>query len=281
VFGWLWRGFGLVIGYINNLRVVTTINYYIIAALHSVQLLNTILFSLSVLLLTVYNTGTISVSLNHTLQILHINKVFNSHAKSSQANLLYSSVLLGPICSLLACFFACFWRYYSLVTALNWTGIKIKVKVTLRLTVCQSVSFGDELMTRYFYSLTVTTLFFWGAISDDRTGLYFVHAAGIASVVFLGSRVPWDSWPYFTLSDLKSWTGIWIHFSYKYCAQTPRKIPIIIDVFTVTLFRNGSHNTVLLLMLGSDDIESRASSIVAWSGNWLFFKNLSSRELVY
>jgi hypothetical protein len=44
--------FGLVIGFINNLQVVTTINYYTIAALHNVQSLHTNLFGLSALVFT-------------------------------------------------------------------------------------------------------------------------------------------------------------------------------------------------------------------------------------
>jgi hypothetical protein len=41
--------FGLVIGFINHIQVVTTINYYTTAALHNLQSLHTNLFSLSVL----------------------------------------------------------------------------------------------------------------------------------------------------------------------------------------------------------------------------------------
>jgi hypothetical protein len=37
---WLKIRFGLVIGIINHLQVVTTINYYIIAALHNLQSLH-------------------------------------------------------------------------------------------------------------------------------------------------------------------------------------------------------------------------------------------------
>jgi hypothetical protein len=102
------RGFGLVIGFINNLRI--------------------------------YNTASIKVSLYHTLPIPLQYSTYNgfkSQANISQAELLYSSVLV-PIRSLLVCLFACFYQYYSFVTALNSTGIK--VKVTLRLTVSQSVS---------------------------------------------------------------------------------------------------------------------------------------------
>jgi hypothetical protein len=35
--------------------------------------------------------------------------------------------------------------------------------------------------------LTVVVMFLWGALSDERTGLSFVYAAGLASAVFLGS----------------------------------------------------------------------------------------------
>jgi hypothetical protein len=49
-------------------------------------------------------------------------------------------------------------------------------------SVSQSVSQCVEprlgLMTRYYYCLTVTVLFLWGAHSDERTGLSFVYAAG-------------------------------------------------------------------------------------------------------
>jgi hypothetical protein len=49
---WLRCRFGLVIGFINNLQDVTTINYYTIAALHNVQSLHTNFFSLSALVFT-------------------------------------------------------------------------------------------------------------------------------------------------------------------------------------------------------------------------------------
>jgi hypothetical protein len=52
VYQWLRRGFGLVIGFINNLQVVTTINYYTTAALQNLQSLHTDLLSLSALVLT-------------------------------------------------------------------------------------------------------------------------------------------------------------------------------------------------------------------------------------
>jgi hypothetical protein len=49
VYKWLRRGFGLVIGFINNLEVVATINYYTITVLQNVQSLHTNLFRLTTL----------------------------------------------------------------------------------------------------------------------------------------------------------------------------------------------------------------------------------------
>jgi hypothetical protein len=56
---WLRRGFGLVIGFINNLQVVTTINYYIIVALHNLQ-------SHGYIKLTVYTTNILYVVKHNT-----------------------------------------------------------------------------------------------------------------------------------------------------------------------------------------------------------------------
>jgi hypothetical protein len=38
VYGWLKTGFGLIIGFINYLQIVTAINYYTIADLHTLVL---------------------------------------------------------------------------------------------------------------------------------------------------------------------------------------------------------------------------------------------------
>jgi hypothetical protein len=41
----------------------------------------------------------------------------------------------------------------------------------------------------------------WGALSDERTGLSFTSAAGPRQCSHCRVRVPWDSWPYFAVSD--------------------------------------------------------------------------------
>jgi hypothetical protein len=55
----------------------------------------------------------------------------------------------------------------------------LKVKVTLRLTVCQSVCLGVEAKYgtfdhRFFFS-KLPSCHFWGALSDERSGLYTVY----------------------------------------------------------------------------------------------------------
>jgi hypothetical protein len=70
---------------------------------------------------------------------------------------------------------------------------QVKVKVTLRLTVSQSVSPGVEPQPEIYYSSTVTVLFLWGVLSDERTGLSFVYAAGPRQRSLSRVRVPWHS----------------------------------------------------------------------------------------
>jgi hypothetical protein len=68
---------------------------------------------------------------------------------------------------------------------------ELKVKVTLRLTVSQSVSLGVEphlgLMTRYFllFDSYGLVFFLWGALSDERTGLSFVRVIACISKSFV------------------------------------------------------------------------------------------------
>jgi hypothetical protein len=60
----------------------------------------------------------------------------------------------------------------------------------------------------------------WGALSDERTGLSFIYAAGPCQLSL--SRVPvlWDSRPYFTVSDLR------LHFS-----SPPTTRRVTVEVF--------------------------------------------------
>jgi hypothetical protein len=51
--------------------------------------------------------------------------------------------------------------------------------------------------------VTVTVLFLWGVLSDERSGLSFVCAAGPGQRNLSRVQVPWDLRPYFTQSDLR------------------------------------------------------------------------------
>jgi hypothetical protein len=57
--------------------------------------------------------------------------------------------------------------------------------------------------TEYGIRLTVTFLIPWAALSDKRTGLSFVCAAGPCQRILSRVLVPWDLRPYFTVSDLR------------------------------------------------------------------------------
>jgi hypothetical protein len=87
----------------------------------------------------------------------------------------------------------------GLVTIFYCLGL-VKVKDTLRLTVGQSVSLGVEPQHDIYYCLTVTVLYLWGALSDERTGLSFIYTAGPRQRSLSRVRAPWISRPYFTVS---------------------------------------------------------------------------------
>jgi hypothetical protein len=80
VLQWLRCRFGLVIGFIGYLQVVTTINYNTVPDFHTTK--HSTLFS-SVYLhwsSRIYNTGTIKVSLNHTFPISLCYSIHMGHA---------------------------------------------------------------------------------------------------------------------------------------------------------------------------------------------------------
>jgi hypothetical protein len=83
----------------------------------------------------------------------------------------------------------------------------------LSLAVCQSQSHiatdGQSVSKSWYraqdiyFCLTVTFLFPWGALSDERTGLSLVSAAGPCQRSLFRVLVPWDLRTYFTVSDLR------------------------------------------------------------------------------
>jgi hypothetical protein len=73
------------------------------------------------------------------------------------------------------------WLEWRLRTQRIATCQSVRVRVTLQLTVSQSVCLGVEpplgLMTRYLFFSKVTVLSLWGALSDERVGLSFVQVS--------------------------------------------------------------------------------------------------------
>jgi hypothetical protein len=81
----------------------------------------------------------------------------------------------------------------------NWTEPAIQSQIQSHIaTDGQSVS---QSWCRAYYCLTVTVLFLSGALSNERTGLSFVYAAGPCQRSLSRVWVPWYSRPYFTVSD--------------------------------------------------------------------------------
>jgi hypothetical protein len=101
----------------------------------------------------------------------------------------------------------CVFASRCLVAASTPSIPQVKVKFKLRLTVSQSVSLGVEphlgRMTGYLLLFDSCGLALRGALSDERRrrGLSFVCAAGPCQRSLSRVRVPWDSRPYFTVSD--------------------------------------------------------------------------------
>jgi hypothetical protein len=62
-------------------------------------------------------------------------------------------------------------------------------------------AFTGGLRPNFYYCQTVTGFLMWGALSDERTDLPFTVAAGRRQRSHSRVRVPWDSQPYFTISD--------------------------------------------------------------------------------
>jgi hypothetical protein len=81
----------------------------------------------------------------------------------------------------------------------------LSLSLMLRPTVSRPVCLGTKHPTGaydqiFITCVTVTVLFLWGALSDERSGLPFVYAAGPCKRSLSRVRVPWDLRPYFTVS---------------------------------------------------------------------------------
>jgi hypothetical protein len=87
----------------------------------------------------------------------------------------------------------------------------------------------------------------WGVLSDERMGLSFAIAAGPRQRSHSRVRVPWDSRPYFTVSDSR------LPF-----LSPPMTRRATVEVFDPTSTRVESWSS--LYNLGTDRIENTASN---------------------
>jgi hypothetical protein len=87
------------------------------------------------------------------------------------------------------------WLYLQLSLSLN-----IMLRPTVSRPVCLGKKHPPGAYDQFFFAcVTVTVLFLCGALSDERSGLSFICAAGPCQRSLSRVRVPWDLRPYFTL----------------------------------------------------------------------------------
>jgi hypothetical protein len=99
------------------------------------------------------------------------------------------------------------WTSCFLSSLLPFSTLDLRVNFMLWPTVSRPVSLGikhpfgayDQI---FITCVTVTVLILWGALSDERTGPSFIYAGPCQSNLSL-VRVPWDSQPCFTVSELR------------------------------------------------------------------------------
>jgi hypothetical protein len=83
-------------------------------------------------------------------------------------------------------------------------SLSLMLRPTVSRPVCLGVKHPFGAYDQIFITcVTVKVLFLWGALSDDRSGLSFVCAAGLCQRSLSRVQVPWDMRPYFTVSHLR------------------------------------------------------------------------------
>jgi hypothetical protein len=176
-----WRVLVRIIGIINSLvthSVLVTLKYGAIADLHTLQFTVAHALGLSVFHLS-------SLSNRSSFRNCHFRALQILHMKSS-------SHTLHPR-SATSCILLYSWFHF----------------VSHFMTDGQSASLSWHkapiwgLRPDMYYWLTVTVSFLCSVLSDERTGLSFVYAAGPYQRILSRVRVSWDSRPYFNVWDLR------------------------------------------------------------------------------
>jgi hypothetical protein len=91
---------------------------------------------------------------------------------------------------------------YSMPT--HSLSLSLLLRPTVSRPVCLGAKHPSGAYDQIFITcVTVTVLFLWGALSDERSGLSFVCAAGPCQRSLSRVRIPWDLRPYFTVTHLR------------------------------------------------------------------------------
>jgi hypothetical protein len=106
-----------------------------------------------------------------------------------------------------------------------------------------------DLRPHVYYCQTIAGLLMWGALSDERTGLFFTIAASPRQRSHFRVRFPWNSWPYFTVSD----------------SRIPFSSPPTTCRTTVEVFDPASTSEILISLSLSYDRRSVGQSVLVSS----------------
>jgi hypothetical protein len=92
----------------------------------------------------------------------------------------------------------------KLLNCYRLLSLSLMLRPTVSRPVCLGIKHPFGAYDQIFITcVTVTVLFLWGDLSDERSGLFFVYAAGPCQRSLSRVRVPWDLRPYFTVSHLR------------------------------------------------------------------------------
>jgi hypothetical protein len=101
-----------------------------------------------------------------------------------------------------------YWVPKKELVSITGQPMSLSLSLMLRPTVSRPVCLGKKHPSGaydqiFITCVTVTVLFLWGALSDERLGLSYVCADGPCQRSLSRVRVPWDLRPYFTVSHLR------------------------------------------------------------------------------
>jgi hypothetical protein len=145
------------------------------------------------------------VSSSHWYSVCNCYSLF--HSFSCWSVLVLSSALFCPNSVLLSALFSSVLAsaLFSLLTSAESESYVTTDGQSASLSWNKGLIWG--LRPDFYYCQTVAGLLIWGALSDERTGVSFTIAARPSQRSHSRVRVPFDSRPYFTVSDSRLLTS--------------------------------------------------------------------------